>query len=75
MVVFILAATAALEWWKAAILGAVQGVAELLPISSSAHLVLIPWLLRYLQRSTTTIFTVYRVVLGLIILILVFVRQ
>ena len=41
---FILAETAALEWWKAVILGAVQGVAELLPISSSAHLVLVPWL-------------------------------
>lgn len=40
---FILAETVALEWWKAVILGAVQGVAELLPISSSAHLVLVPW--------------------------------
>lgn len=34
---------AAIELWKAVILGAVQGVAELLPISSSAHLVLVPW--------------------------------
>jgi undecaprenyl-diphosphatase len=34
---------AALEWWKAVILGAVQGVTELLPISSSAHLLLVPW--------------------------------
>jgi undecaprenyl-diphosphatase len=29
---------------RAALLGAVQGPAELLPVSSSAHLVLIPWL-------------------------------
>lgn len=31
----------------AIILGAVQGLAEFLPISSSAHLVLIPWLLKW----------------------------
>jgi len=35
---------AEIELWKALVLGAVQGVAELLPISSSAHLVLVPWL-------------------------------
>lgn len=34
---------AVIEVWKAVVLGAVQGVAELLPISSSAHLVLVPW--------------------------------
>ncbi len=32
---------------QAIILGAVQGLAEFLPISSSAHLVLVPWLLRW----------------------------
>jgi undecaprenyl-diphosphatase len=32
---------------QATILGAVQGLAEFLPISSSAHLVLVPWLLRW----------------------------
>src|SRR5581483_9903886 len=31
----------------AVILGVVQGLAEFLPISSSAHLALIPWLLRW----------------------------
>lgn len=35
---------AEIELWKAIVLGAVQGVTELLPISSSAHLVLVPWL-------------------------------
>src|SRR3989339_1064507 len=34
-----------LSVWQAIILGAVQGVTEFLPISSSAHLVLIPWFL------------------------------
>src|SRR5215469_6864370 len=32
---------------QAIIMGAVQGLAEFLPISSSAHLVLLPWLLRW----------------------------
>jgi undecaprenyl-diphosphatase len=36
-----------LSHFQAIILGAVQGLAEFLPISSSAHLVLVPWLLRW----------------------------
>ena len=30
--------------WQAVILGVVQGLAEFLPISSSAHLIIVPWL-------------------------------
>lgn len=33
-----------MEWWQAVVLGVVQGLTEFLPISSSGHLVIFPWL-------------------------------
>jgi undecaprenyl-diphosphatase len=37
----------------AAVLGAIQGFSEVLPISSSAHLILLPWLLKWPESGLT----------------------
>ncbi|NDD04787.1 MAG: undecaprenyl-diphosphate phosphatase, partial [Proteobacteria bacterium] len=36
-----------MSWIEALVLGCVQGVSEFLPISSSGHLILVPWLLNW----------------------------
>jgi undecaprenyl-diphosphatase len=41
---------------QAALLGAVQGVAEVVPVSSSAQLALVPWLLGWRQPASRTAF-------------------
>ncbi|TAL13260.1 MAG: undecaprenyl-diphosphate phosphatase, partial [Frankiales bacterium] len=41
---------------RGAALGAVQGAAEVVPVSSSAQLVLVPWLLGWEQPADRTAF-------------------
>lgn len=40
-----------MNMFHAAALGAIQGFAEVLPISSSAHLILVPWLLKWSESG------------------------
>lgn len=39
-----------MSWWQAVVLGAVQGVTEFFPISSTAHLILLPKLFGWLEQ-------------------------
>jgi undecaprenyl-diphosphatase len=44
-----------LDLFHALVLGIVQGLTEFLPISSSAHLLIVPWLLGWTEPSLTSI--------------------
>lgn len=58
--------------WQAAVLGVLQGLTEFLPISSSAHLILLPWLLEWQPLGI-----VFDVVIhgGTLLAILIYFRQ
>lgn len=56
----------------AIILGAVQGLAEFLPISSSAHLVLVPWLMRWKDPGLAFDVALH---LGTLLALLIYYRQ
>lgn len=55
--------------WEATILGVVQGLTEFLPISSSAHLVLVPWALGWRDPGLTFDVTVH---LGTLLSLLIY---
>ena len=40
-----------MTWFEALILGLVQGLTEFLPVSSSGHLVIVPWFLGWTPSS------------------------
>ena len=44
-----------MDLFHALILGLVQGLTEFLPISSSAHLLIVPWLFGWTEESLTSI--------------------
>lgn len=44
-----------MDLFHALVLGIVQGLSEFLPISSSAHLLIVPWLLGWNDKSVTSI--------------------
>lgn len=58
--------------WQALFLGALQGATEFLPISSSGHLVLVPWLLGWEAAGLTFGAAVH---LGTLLAVLVYFRE
>jgi undecaprenyl-diphosphatase len=58
------------EWWKVAVLGAVQGVTEWLPISSTGHLLIAARLLRF-QGDIGGTFEIF-IQLGTVVSVVVF---
>ncbi len=57
-----------MSWWQALVLGVLQGVTEFLPISSSGHLVIVPWLLGWTNASLVFDTLVHWGTLGAVVL-------
>ena len=61
-----------MSWFQALVLGIVQGLTEFLPVSSSAHLVLVPWALGWdLQPEAAFVFDVL-VQLGTLVAVVIY---
>ena len=56
--------------YQAIVLGIVQGLTEFLPVSSSAHLILVPWLLKWQEDGGLAFDVVLH--LGTLLALLVF---
>lgn len=61
-----------MEIWQAIVLGIVQGLTEFLPISSSAHLIIFPWLLDWETPGLSFDASLH---LGTLVAVLVYFRQ
>lgn len=61
-----------MEVWQAIVLGIVQGLTEFLPISSSAHLIIFPWLLDWETPGLSFDASLH---LGTLVAVLVYFRQ
>src|ERR1043166_6092339 len=61
-----------IDVFQAIILGAVQGLTEFLPISSRAHLILVPWLLGWPDPGLTFDVALH---LGTLVALLLYFRQ
>src|SRR5512137_154653 len=57
---------------EAIILGFVQGATEFIPISSSAHLIIIPWLFQWTDRALESLTFDVALHLGTLLALLVF---
>jgi len=61
-----------LDLFHALVLGIVQGLTEFLPISSSAHLLIVPWLLGWSEPSITSIQFDVALHMGTLVAVLVY---
>ncbi len=64
-----------MTWLQALVLGIVQGLSEYLPISSSAHLVLVPWLLGWRNDERIVFPFVVLVQWGTLVSLLIYFRR
>jgi undecaprenyl-diphosphatase len=64
-----------MTWLQAIVLGIVQGLTEFLPISSSAHLVLVPWLMGWTFEADAAFVFNILVQLGTLVSVILYFRR